>query len=123
MRDFRKLNIWIQAVEIVTKIYELSTLLPDSEKYGLRSQIQRAAVSIPSNIAEGASRNSEVEFKRYLEIAIGSSFELETQLILNQNLKMVPSEVLKDVFALIYSEQKMVNTLISKINSNKHLND
>jgi len=120
MRDFRKLNVWIQAVEIVTKIYELSSMLPDAEKFGLKSQIQRAAVSIPSNIAEGASRNSEVEFKRFLEIAIGSSFELETQFILIQKLKMIDSENLQEIFVLISMEQKMINSLISKINSNKH---
>jgi four helix bundle protein len=119
MRDFRKLNIWIQAVEIVTKVYELSSLLSDTEKYGLKSQIQRAAVSIPSNIAEGASRNSEVEFKRFLEIAIGSSFELETQLILIQELKMIHSDNLLAIFSLISLEQKMINSLISKINSGK----
>ncbi len=120
MRDFRKLNVWIQAVEIVTKIYQLSSSLPDTEKYGLKSQIQRAAVSIPSNIAEGASRNSEVEFKRFLEIAIGSSFELETQLIIIKNLTMIDSGALQDIFILISSEQKMINSLISKINSSKN---
>lgn len=120
MRDFRKLNIWIQAIEIVTKIYKLSEQLPDTEKFGLKSQIQRAAVSIPSNIAEGASRNSEVEFKRFLEIAIGSSFELETQLLIIENLTMINSDVLKDIFILISSEQKMINSLISKINSSKN---
>ncbi len=120
MRDFRKLNVWIQGIEIVTQIYKLSEQLPDTEKFGLKSQIQRAAVSIPSNIAEGASRNSEVEFKRFLEIAIGSSFELETQLLIIENLTMINSDVLKDIFILISSEQKMINSLISKINSSKN---
>lgn len=120
MRDFRKLNVWIQGIEIVTQIYKLSEQLPDTEKFGLKSQIQRAAVSIPSHIAEGASRNSEVEFKRFLEIAIGSSFELETQLLIIENLTMINSDVLKDIFILISSEQKMINSLISKINSSKN---
>lgn len=120
MRDFRKLNIWIEAVEIVSKIYELSSILPDSEKYGLKSQIQRAAVSIPSNIAEGASRNSEIEFKRFLEIAIGSSFELETQLILIEKLHMSDSGKIQEIISLITKEQKMINSLISKINSTKN---
>ncbi len=115
MRDFRKLNIWIQAIEIVTKTYELSKELPDTEKFGLKSQIQRAAVSIPSNIAEGASRNSEIEFKRFLEIAIGSAFELETQFIVIQNLKMINEEKLKELFEILALEQKMLNTLITKI--------
>ena len=120
MRDFRKLNVWIQGIEIVTQIYKLNEQLPDTEKFGLKSQIQRAAVSIPSNIAEGASRNSEVEFKRFLEIAIGSSFELETQPLIIENLTMINSDALKDIFILISSEQKMINSLISKINSSKN---
>jgi four helix bundle protein len=115
MRDFRKLNVWIRAIEIVTKIYKLSELLPDTEKFGLKSQIQRAAVSIPSNIAEGASRNSEIEFKRFLEIATGSAFEVETQLIVIRNLKMIHEEKLKEIFELLSAEQKMLNTLITKI--------
>ncbi|MDD8016808.1 MAG: four helix bundle protein [Bacteroidota bacterium] len=119
MRDFRKLKIWIQAIEIVTKVYALTAKLPDTEKYGLKSQVQRAAVSIPSNIAEGASRDSELEFKRFLEIAIGSSFEVETQLVIAQNLKMLNQDELKEIFSLISSEQKMLNSLISKINIGK----
>ena len=115
MRDFRKLNVWIQAVELVTKVYQLSSQLPDTEKYGLKSQIQRASVSIASNIAEGASRQSEIEFKHFLEIAIGSSFELETQMVLIQNLKMLSQEQLKDTFELIAKEQKMLNSLITSL--------
>jgi four helix bundle protein len=78
MRDFRKLTIWEEGKNIVKQVYQLSFSLPKEEMYGLKSQIQRASVSIPSNIAEGCSRSSDMEFKRYLEIAIGSSFELET---------------------------------------------
>jgi len=71
MRDFRKLEIWENGIELVKQVYQLSSILPSEEKFGLRSQITRAAVSVPSNIAEGCSRNSEVEFKRFLEISIG----------------------------------------------------
>ena len=76
MRNFRELMIWQKAMDIVFHIYELTALLPKDETYGLKTQLQRAAVSIPSNIAEGCSRNSESDFKRFLEIAIGSAFEL-----------------------------------------------
>lgn len=99
MRDFRKLEIWKNGIELVKQVYQLSTLLPSEEKFGLRSQITRAAVSVPSNIAEGCSRNSEIEFKRFLEI--------ETQLIIAQELKTI--------FILIQKEAKMINSLINKI--------
>lgn len=79
-------------IEIVKQIYKLSEKLPKEEKFGLRSQITRAAISIPSNIAEGCSRNSEVEFKRFLEIALGSLFEIETQLIIISELELIPSQ-------------------------------
>lgn len=98
MRNFRKLKIWEQGIEIVKEVYKLSQKLPSEEKFGLKSQITRAAVSIPSNIAEGSSRNSEVEFKRFLEIAMGSLFELETQLIIVQELNLINSEELKKHF-------------------------
>lgn len=104
MRNFRKLEIWIQGIELVKKVYELADKLPSNEKFGLRSQITRAAVSVPSNIAEGCSRNSEIEFKRFLEIAIGSLFELETQIIIIEELRLINDEEVKDLFDLINKE-------------------
>ena len=89
--------------------------MPSEEKFGLKSQLSRAAVSVPSNIAEGCSRNSEVEFKRFLEIAQGSLFEVETQLIISEELKFLDSDELKSIFELISIESKMINSLISKI--------
>ena len=115
MRNFKKLEIWKKGIQLVKEIYKVSELLPKQEKFGLISQITRASVSVPSNIAEGASRNSEIEFKRFLEISIGSLFEVETQLILIQELKLVKSEKLKNVFSLIEEESKMISTLINKI--------
>lgn len=81
----------------------------------MRSQITRAAVSIPSNIAEGSSRNSDKEFKRFLEIAMGSIFEVETQLIIFQELEFIPEENLKTIFELLNKEAKMINSLINRI--------
>ncbi len=115
MRDFRKLDIWKNGIELVKQVYQLSNMLPSEEKFGLRSQITRAAVSVPSNIAEGCSRNSEVEFKRFLEIAMGSLFEVETQLIITQELKYIKSKELEIIFSLIQKEAKMINSLINKI--------
>ena len=102
-------------IELVKQVYQLSNRLPSEEKFGLKSQISRAAVSIPSNIAEGCSRNSEIEFKRFLEIAIGSLFEVETQLIIAQELKFIKPNELEIVFSLIQKEAKMINSLINKI--------
>ena len=115
MRDFKKLNIWQNGVQLVKKIYLITNDIPDIEKFGLTSQMRRAAVSIPSNIAEGSSRNSEIEFKRFLEIAIGSSFELETQLIISVELKYLKKDKLKVVFMELITLQKQINSLISKI--------
>lgn len=115
MRNFKTLEIWKNGVELVKEIYILSQQLPKEEKFGLRSQITRASVSIPSNIAEGCSRNSDLEFKRFLEIAMGSIFEVETQLIISQELGFIRPEKLDIVFNLIEKEAKMINSLISKI--------
>ena len=115
MRDFRKLEIWKIGIELVKQVYQLSSMLPSEEKFGLRSQITRAAVSVPSNIAEGCSRHSEVEFKQFLEIAIGSLFEVETQLIIAQELKFIEEKQLETIFTLIQKEAKMINSLINKI--------
>lgn len=115
MRNFRKLKIWEQGIEIVKEVYKISQKLPSEEKFGLKSQITRAAVSIPSNIAEGSSRNSEIEFKRFLEISMGSLFEVETQLIIIQELNLIDSEELKNIFVKLEEEAKMINGLINKI--------
>ncbi|WP_203257427.1 four helix bundle protein [Hyunsoonleella ulvae] len=115
MRDFKKLEIWKNGIELVKQVYQLSEKLPSEEKFGLRSQITRASISVPSNIAEGCSRNSEIEFKRFLEIAMGSLFEVETQLIIAQELKFIEEKELEISFSLIQKEAKMVNSLINKI--------
>ncbi|MFC2097735.1 four helix bundle protein [Bacteroidota bacterium] len=120
MRDFRKLTIWKDSMAIVNLVYRFSDFLPSTEKYGLRSQICRASVSIPSNIAEGCSRTSQIDFKRFLEIALGSSFELETQLLIIQDLNLFGSN--NNEFDLIINQintlQKRINSLINKIKSN-----
>ncbi len=120
MRNFRELNIWKQGIELVKQIYELVKELPKEEKYGLQSQITRAAVSVPSNIAEGCSRNSDIEYKRFLEIAMGSLFELETQLIILEEIDMISNDKLKVIHEAIATEARMINSLINKIKqSNK----
>ena len=86
MRPHKKLDVWNKAIKLVTKIYKITESYPESEKFGLVSQIRRAAVSIPSNIAEGAARKGTKEFQQFLSIAQGSAAELETQLIISAEL-------------------------------------
>ncbi len=115
MRNFRNLDIWKNGIALVKEVYQLSEKFPSEEKFSLKSQITRAAVSIPSNIAEGCSRNSEIEFKRFLEIAMGSLFEVETQLIISQELKYLKTNELEIIFNLIQKEAKMMSSLINKL--------
>ena len=82
MRNFKELEIWQKGFQIAVNCFKLATSFPKEEKLGISSQVTKAAVSIPSNIAEGSSRSSEKDYNRFLEISLGSSFELETQLLI-----------------------------------------
>ena len=115
MRNFRTFNIWSGAITISKTVYQFTKEFPTHEKYGLCSQMQRAAVSIASNIAEGASRKSEVEFARYLEIAIGSSFELETQLIISNELGYINEIDFNSFLIELNTLQKQINQFITKL--------
>jgi len=125
MRNFRKLIIWQDSMKLASAIYDLIAKLPETEKYGLRSQMARAAVSIPSNIAEGSSRNN-ADFKRFLQIALGSSYELETQILLLVELHLVRFEDIQDTIAQIDGLQRKMNAFISQlrtqIETNKRTN-
>lgn len=115
MRDFKKYTIWQDGIKFVKQIYLFSETLPADERFGLRSQITRAAVSIPSNIAEGCGRNSDKEFKRFLEIALGSAFELETQLIIIKEINNKYEDDINKLLQDINKIQKQINSLIQKI--------
>jgi four helix bundle protein len=115
MRNFKNLEVWKNGIQIVKQVYKLSQSFPAEEKFGLISQITRASVSIPSNIAEGCSRNSEIVFKRFLEIAMGSLFEVQTQLIIANELQFLKSEYVLEVNLLIEHQGRMINSLINKI--------
>ncbi len=119
MRNFRNLEIWKKSIELVQKVYKLTKKYPDEEKFGLISQMQRASVSISSNIAEGCSRNSEIEFKRFLEIAIGSAFELETQLIIASELDYHSISEQNEIAEDLNGIQKQINSLITKISKSQ----
>lgn len=115
MKNFRQLQVWQKSMDLVSMVYDFVLILPHEEKYGLRSQITRSAVSIPSNIAEGSSRKSDKDYQRFLAIALGSSFELETQLLITKKLG-ITEETLTPILTLLDEVQKMLNSFISKLN-------
>lgn len=114
MNNYKELKIWQKSMDLVEKVYKITSNFPIEEKFGLISQIQRCAVSIPSNIAEGAGRNSNKEFRNFLGIANGSANELNTQLLLSIRIDYVKEEDLDEIFNLVTEIQKMNFTLIKK---------
>jgi four helix bundle protein len=101
-------------MQLAKAVTQLINDLPNSERYTYRDQIIRCSISIPSNIAEGCSRNSRKDFKRFLRISLGSSFELETQLLLLQENSIIEAVILKPVLDLNTETQKMLHTLLKK---------
>jgi len=116
MHNFRNLEIWKRSISLVTEIYKLTNSFPQQERYGLISQMQRAAVSCPSNIAEGSAKSSEKDFARFLEISLGSLLELETELIVSFNLEYVDSIRFNEIQASLIELQKMINGFKNYLN-------
>jgi len=115
MNRFKNLNIWKRAVVLATEVYKITQRFPDEEKYGLISQLRRCVVSISSNIAEGAVRNTDKDFKRFLSIAYGSSYELETQIIIATNLEFIDELKSEKLCGEINELQKMIYSFSVKI--------
>lgn len=115
MHDYKKLNVWKESIELITEVYKTTSKFPSTEKFGLVSQINRCAVSIASNIAEGAGRNTDGEFRQFLGTAKGSSYELETQLIVSNNLGYISAEELNDLIEKLGYVQKMIYNLIKSL--------
>ena len=113
MSDFKELEVWHKSIDVVTEIYQLSALFPDAERFGLSSQIRRAAVSIPSNIAEGSARHHAKDFIHFLRIADGSAAEVETQLIIAAKLGFI--ETVENLTAEIVVIRKMLAGLIKSL--------
>ena len=108
MHNFKDLRVWQKAIDLTAEIYSLLSTFPSEEKFGLVSQMKRAAVSIPSNIAEGAGRNSNKEFKYFLSISLGSLFEIETQLIIANRLELVNIKTTEQLNNTISDLQRMI---------------
>jgi len=110
MKDHKELDVWKEGIEIVTSVYSLTSSFPKEEMYGLANQMRRSAVSIPSNIAEGAARQTVKEFVHFLHVSLGSAAELETQLIIAEKLNFMKKEDL--LHERIVVVQKMLHGLI-----------
>ena len=115
MRNFKNYDIWIDGMSLVDAIYNALDEFPKREQYALTSQIIRAAVSIPSNIAEGAGRGSEKEFARFLEFSLGSAYELETQLLISEKRKYINSDTSEEIQEVLISLQKGISGLRKSI--------
>ena len=113
--DHKKLDVWIKSIDLVEEIYKITHEFPKLEDYGITSQIRRSAISIPSNIAEGAGRDSTKEYIRFLNIAVGSLSELETQLIIAKRLNYMDNTIIFDNIA----EVRKLITGVKKYLNNK----
>lgn len=118
MRNFRELRIWRDSLELSVEIYELLRLFPSEEKFGITRQISRCAVSVPSNIAEGC-RGSDKELAHFLSIALGSAFELETQLEIAFRVEYFSKEKFDNIMPRLNQLQKSINAFRSKIKYDK----
>ena len=120
MRPHERLDVWKQSVTMVTSIYEVTRTFPSDERFGLTSQIRRAGVSIPANIAEGAARQSDKEFCQFLSIAQGSTSELETELLIAKNLGYISNENYDRVYEEINVIARMLVGLSRSVRNGSH---
>ena len=119
MKDFRTLKVWQASHELTLKVYKASSGFPTDERYGLTSQIRRAASSIPTNIAEGCGRGSDADFQRFLQIAYGSANELDYQLLLAFELAILGDSDHKLLFAEVLNVKRMLAGLIRKLQADR----
>jgi four helix bundle protein len=119
IHNFRELVAWQKAMQLTKEVYVLTKNFPSIEQYGLVSQIQRAVVSIPSNIAEGAGRPTQKELVHFLSFSLGSAYELETELLLARELDYISEEQSKQINAEVVEVQKLVYSLMKKFNSSE----
>jgi len=115
MAGYRELKVWQLGIEISLEVYQLTAQFPDDERYGLTSQLRRAAVSIPSNIAEGHGRKTPKEMIRFALIAMGSLAELETQLIIAGKLKYSGKEYIESILQKAEQESRMLSGLVRSL--------
>lgn len=112
MHQYKELKVWQKSISIADTIYELTKLFPNEEKFGLVTQMRRACISMSSNIAEGAGKSSTKDFIRFLEISNGSSYELDTQIIICKNQNYITNEQFEKISHDLVEFQKMLFALI-----------
>ena len=117
MKDFRKLVVWDKAHQLTLAIYHVTATLPREETYGLVSQMRRAASSIPSNIAEGCGRDGDAELSRFCVMARGSASELEYQLLLSRDLKLIQSQEYEQLTQQTVEIKRMLTVLVQKLSA------
>ena len=115
MHNFKELKVWQKAVDFAVKIYSVTKAFPNEKKFGLISQMRRAGVSIPSNIAEGCAKTSGKSFVNSLEISLGESFELETQMVISERVGIIDSDTAREMEKDIAEVQRMIMGLKSSI--------
>jgi four helix bundle protein len=116
MKTHKDLDVWNYSIDLVTELYQITAKFPKEETYGLSSQMRRAAVSIPSNIAEGAARNHKNEFRQFLYISLSSAAELETQLIISERLSYISKNQNENLIDKLNTISRMLQGLIKSIN-------
>jgi four helix bundle protein len=119
VKEFRTLKVWEKSHRLVLAIYEATKTFPKNELYGITSQIQRAAVSVPTNIAEGCGKDSDAELGRFLKIAMGSSSELEYLLLLAHDLSYLSDDQYNRLHVNLVEVRKMLNAFIQKLKANR----
>jgi len=115
VKTYRDLIVWQKAMALVTEIYVVSKLFPRREDYGLTSQLRRCAVSIPSNIAEGYGRHTRNEYVRFLQIAAGSLYELQTQMEISANLEYLKKDAFERLYEMTREIERMLTSLVRRL--------
>lgn len=118
MRNFRKLDVWNDARFLIKEVYILTSKLPSTEKFGLTSQINRCSISIPANIAEGCAKDSQKDFVRFLQISLGSAYELESHLILCGDLNFIDEKEVVLIIEKLQVLQRRI-TALKRYNQSK----
>ena len=114
-RNFREYKVWQDAVAYASEVYKVTSGMPWFEKKGLCDQLQRAVVSISSNIAEGSAKPSDADFAKFLDIALGSAFEVETQLLISRNVGYIDEKLYNDLLTELKAIERQLNGLIHSI--------